>query len=268
MRSTCGDHPTILDAYTSASPTDQSAVDIFKGEWASHLPPPLDHLVSGEALLFQDHRVAWAVERMGGVTGKRVLELGPLEGGHSYMLDRAGAREVMAIEGNSRAFLKCLIAKELLGMPSVRFRHGDFTAYLKDAHDRFDLVFASGVLYHVINPVEVIAGIAALADTAFIWTHYYDEAVLGSRAKTAHRVVAGTPAEYLGYRHMLHRHEYLTVLSQKSFCGGSRSYSNWMTRDGLFGALRRFGLNTLEVYGEDLEHPNGPALSVLARRAS
>ena len=41
-----------------------------------------------------------------GVDGRRVLELGPLEGGHSYMLQRAGAARVLAIEANTRAFLK------------------------------------------------------------------------------------------------------------------------------------------------------------------
>ena len=53
-----------------------------------------------------------------------MLELGPLEGAHTYMLDRAGASEVVAIEGNTRAFLKCLITKELLSMPSARFLVG------------------------------------------------------------------------------------------------------------------------------------------------
>ena len=65
---------------------------------------------------------------IGGVTEKTILELGPLEGGHSYMLDRAGAAQVVAIEGNARAYLKCLIVKELLGLPRVQFLCGDSVA--------------------------------------------------------------------------------------------------------------------------------------------
>ena len=66
--------------------------------------------------------VAWA--------GFACLELGPLEAGHSYILDRAGALEVLAIEANRRAFLKCLVVKEMIGLPSVRFVLGDFNEFL------------------------------------------------------------------------------------------------------------------------------------------
>jgi SAM-dependent methyltransferase len=80
-----------------------------------------------------------------------VLELGPLEGGHSFMFERLGAREVIAIEANPRAYLKCLIIKELLDLRRVRFLCGDFLEYLRADGTDFDLVFASGVLYHMRN---------------------------------------------------------------------------------------------------------------------
>ncbi|MEZ5286815.1 MAG: hypothetical protein R2712_18800 [Vicinamibacterales bacterium] len=110
-------------------PSPQNALDIFAGEWASRMPSSAPVLRAGQAALFDDPRLAWPLERLGGVAGRRVLELGPLEGGHTYMLDRAGAREIVAIEGNTRAYLKCLVAKEILGIPSGRFVCGDFAAY-------------------------------------------------------------------------------------------------------------------------------------------
>lgn len=256
----------VLDSYTSAAPTAQTAIDVFAGQWTSRLPAPLDRLHAGRRLLFEDPRVAWAIERLGGVAGKRVLELGPLEGGHSYMLDRAGATEVVAIEANSRAFLKCLVVKEVVGMPSVRFLHGDFMAYLRDGPEPFDVVFASGVLYHSVNPVELIARIADVSGAVYLWTHYYDEARLAANPVTSHLVVAATPSEHRGYEHSLYRYEYRAALADPGFCGGSRPFANWMTREGILDALRHVGLARLEIHGEQLDHELAPAFAILARR--
>lgn len=41
------------------------------------------------------------------------------------MLEQAGAAEVVAVEANTRSFLKCLCIKEVLGMRAVRFLLGD-----------------------------------------------------------------------------------------------------------------------------------------------
>ena len=200
---------TVLDTYCLKPPHPQNAIDIFAGEWASAFPRPLDSLAAGSALLFEDSRLRWAMDRIGGVKGARVLELGPLEGGHTYMLDRGGAAEVLSIESNTHAYMKCLIAKELLGMPASRFLCGDFVAYLQSTAEHFDFVVASGVLYHMVKPVELIARTAALSDAVYLWTHYYDREVFASRAASAHRVVEGEPVVTEGFEHRHYRHEYL-----------------------------------------------------------
>lgn len=85
-----------------------------------------------------------------------VLELGPLEAGHTYMLEKMGARSIVAVEANSRAYLKCLIVKELFELKRAKFLLGDFVAYLKNNTRHFDLCLASGVLYHMQNPAELL----------------------------------------------------------------------------------------------------------------
>ena len=80
---------------------------------------------------FDDGRIQFAVGRFGGVQGLSILELGPLESGHPYMLQKAGAREIVAVEANTRAYLKCLIAKEVLGLEAAHFTLGDFEEYLR-----------------------------------------------------------------------------------------------------------------------------------------
>src|SRR3954447_24127366 len=100
-----GARPNILNSYVRSAPSAQNALDIFKGEWASRLPSPCADLCAGPLPLFADTRISRFLDEIGGITGKTVLELGPLEGGHSYMLDRAGPSEIVSIEGNSRAYL-------------------------------------------------------------------------------------------------------------------------------------------------------------------
>jgi hypothetical protein len=254
----------VLEQYVDTAPTPANAVNIFAGLWTSKFPPPFEDLPVGHAELFQDHRVTWALGQLGELRGARVLELGPLEGGHTYMVDRAGAREIVAIEANTRAFLRCLVAKELLGMPAARFQCGDFMAYLREARDQFDLCLASGVLYHVLQPVELLERIAAVSSRTFIWTHFYDEVRLAASPRTAHRVVEPAMAEYAGFRHRLYRYQYGKALEGAYFCGGSRPVANWLTRDDILAALRHFGFTRIEIGPEHLDHPNGPAFTLLA----
>ncbi len=162
-------------------------LNVFQGEWASRFPPPFETLPAGGIPLFEDSRIHWMIQELHGVAGYRVLELGPLEAGHSYMLDRAGAASVLAIEGNRRAFLKCLIAKEILKMPKVEFVLGDFREFLTSTAERWDLCVASGVLYHMREPMELLQSMAAHCDRLFLWTHYYDESIIAANPNLSHR---------------------------------------------------------------------------------
>jgi hypothetical protein len=254
---------SILDSYVTTAPSAQHAVDVFAGEWSSLLP--LNDVESGPIPLFEDDRVDWAIKQFGGVDSRRVLELGPLEGGHTYGLSRAGAL-VTAIEAQTRAYLKCLIAKELLDMAGVRFLLGDFMAYLRADPEHVDICFASGVLYHMRNPVETIELMAGVADKLFLWTHVYDEDVIQSSALLAPRFTRHEPASYQGLDHTLHRFDYAEALQGKGFCGGSAAYSNWLTRAELFAALERFGWAVDGTAFDTPDHPHGPALALTATR--
>ena len=165
---------SILDRYLNTLPTPQNAVDIFGGEWASQFPESVAAVHAGTIPLFDDARVHWWKEMVGGFDGQTVLELGPLEGGHSYMLERYGAQSVLAIEANTRAYLRCLITKEILELKRVRFVCGDFMEYMRQEKTQFDLGVASGVLYHMSNPIEMLGLLTRLTRKhIFLWTHYY-----------------------------------------------------------------------------------------------
>jgi len=252
-----------LDSYIALPPHPQNMIDIFAGEWSSKFPAEYGWN-AGAIPLFEDLRIHWIFDELRGIHGMRVVELGPLEGGHSFMLDRAGAASVLAIESNRRAFLKCLIVKELLGLPSVQFVMGDFREYFDGAPHRFDLCVASGVLYHMREPVALLSQIAAQCDRLFLWTHYYDDKIIEGNTNLRHRfkdTVQRTDGEF---SYELHHYNYLEGLELAGFCGGNAPFSHWLTREGLFGALQHSGFREIRVNDEEPMHQHGPCLSLLA----
>lgn len=256
----------ILDQYVREAPGPQLALDLFKGEWWSSLPEPWNVLQAGQLPLFADSRITWGIQAMGGVAGKSVLELGPLEGGHTYMLEKAGARSVVAVESNARAYMKCLILKELLGLQRARFLFGDFEAFLRQSNERFDAVVASGVLYHLRNPVELIANLARTTDRVLLWTHYYVAERVAAIPHMAPRMKGQTKSTHGGFEHTLHRYEYGDFLDTNRFAGGSEHYSNWLGREDLLGALRHFGFGRIVLGEEEVANPNGPCILLAAMR--
>ncbi|HEY9906970.1 MAG TPA: hypothetical protein V6D18_05105 [Thermosynechococcaceae cyanobacterium] len=258
---------SVLDAYVKTSPSPQTALDIFQGEWGSALPAPFAHLKAGVWELFNDDRIHWFFKEIGGVEGKSVLELGPLEGGHTYMLEKAGAAEILSVEANTRAFLKCLIVKELLEMRYARFLCGDFLEFLREEELSFQVCLASGVLYHMQNPAELISLLARrCSEYLLLWTHYYDASLI-LNSPWASKFNGSFEHEYQGFHHTLHRQEYQASLDFAGFCGGNAPTSCWMTRADILRCLDHFGFELLGI-NFDTPNPNGPCFALVARRRS
>ena len=248
----------ILDQYVMSAPSPQNALDIFKGEWASKLPDT--NLLAGSITLFDDYRIKWFAEHLGGFQSKTVLELGPLEAGHTYMLERLGAASILSIEANTRAFLKCLIVKEIFDLKHAHFLCGDFVEYLRTNHRQFDVCLASGVLYHTINPIELITLLAKTTNHVCLWTHYYDPEII--------QFPSSQEAEYAGFAHTLYYKAYGEELNWTGFCGGCRPYRYWMTRDDIIKGFKHFGLTEITIGIEEPHHQNGPAFTLVASRSS
>lgn len=254
----------ILDSYIKTIPSDQNSVDIFKGEWSSIFPG--NQPLAGTIPLFEDSRIAWAVEQLGGVQGKNILELGPLEAGHTFMLEKRGAASVTAIEANSRAYLKCLIVKEIFKLQKAQFLFGDCIEYLRNCTKKFDVCFASGILYHMINPVELLSLMAKVSDKIVIWTHYYNGEVLHSQPNLSPKFPGKEEAEFKGFKHTLYHQDYNASLDHSGFCGGSDTFSNWLSREDILSCLRFFGFNKIQINFEQVNHPHGPCFALVAMK--
>jgi hypothetical protein len=256
--------PNISGRYVTSAPSFQNALDIFKGEWWSQLPQPYSHLRAGSIRVFEDPRVHWALSEFRTVNGQTVLELGPLEAAHTYMLERAGFSSILSIEANPHAYLKCLVVKEILELTRTHFLCGDFMEYLRNSPPCADVVFASGVLYHMSNPAELIALASKIADRLFLWTHYYDAAIISRNRELARRLSQGHQSEYAGFQHHLFRYDYGGSFRLARFCGGTRPYAHWMLREEIIACLKHFGFGEIRTSFEEPDHPNGPAFALLA----
>lgn len=244
------------------APNAQNAVDIFSGAWACALSGVIPGIVAGPLDVFtSDNRPRLAAQLLGpdGTTfsNMSVLELGPLEAAHSYQIEQLGAREILAIEANIEAFLKCLIVKELINLQRTRFVLGDFVEYLKSSDKRFDLVFCSGVLYHLPHPLELIELISKTTDRVFVWTHYFEKARCPGRKS---RLVT-----HAGFEATYHELRYPNM-DDSQFWGGNKPVAAWLDRQAIIEAFAHFGFSDVRVMADAPDHDNGPSLTLAIKR--
>lgn len=254
-----------LDEYVVEMPTRVNAINILPG-WNQPLPPDFDG-VSNPGGLFDDARIHWAIEQFGGIAGANILELGPLEGAHTYMLEKAGANSIMSVEANKLSYLRSLIVKEVMHLTRSWLLLGDFQEWLQNNSTRYDFVIASGVLYHMQDPLALLERIAARTDAFYIWTHYVsDEAMPRSDIRRKAFLGGEETVMFHGIPVRLYRRSYHGAWRSKSFCGGTHDTHRWVEREDLLSAIRALGFDDVRVSHDEWDRPNGPSFSIFGRR--
>jgi hypothetical protein len=117
-----------------------------------------------------DARIAMFVDKTGPLEGKRILELGPLEGGHTIQLARKGA-SVIGIEGHESNYQRCLFVKDFFKLDNVEFKLGDLRTFDLTALGPIDFIFNVGVLYHLDEPWKLLTSLRSVAPAMFVSTH-------------------------------------------------------------------------------------------------
>jgi SAM-dependent methyltransferase len=102
----------------------------------------------------------------------RVLELGSLEGGHSFALAGRGW-DVVAVEGRPASLARAAwLHGAAFPGARVRFVPGDVRTLDLAGLGTFDAVFCVGLLYHLPEPWELLRRLHALAPVLFVCTHF------------------------------------------------------------------------------------------------
>jgi SAM-dependent methyltransferase len=231
-----------LAEYAKIKPDAQNAFDLFTGSWSTKFD---DAVTRGTFDGLHDPRIVWLSEQFD-LGSKRVLELGPLEAAHTAMLERAGA-DVLAIEANKGAFLRCLVAKNHLGL-RARFLLGDFELH-DFGVDSFDLIVASGVLYHMRDPAKLLQRLSLASKRLFLWTHYIEPDVTKWNPCLSKELVSGKwdrvrrlPGPYgspevrrfAGVVRLLRRNRSLFELDlPRRLVGAARAFGFWNCAIGL-----------------------------------
>jgi hypothetical protein len=258
---------TVLDEYATGMPSAQNAVDALPG-WNHALP---EHIgaTAGLGAFHNDRRILWALEQFGSIEGCKILELGPLEAAHTSLLERSGAALIHSIEANKLSFLRCLVVKELLGLEKAKFYLGDFVEWLDHAPESYDLIIASGVLYHMQDPVHLLELIAKSTNALYLWTHYVDDIAMpvGDPRRQALFGPIET-REYHGLKVRFHKRSYYGAWRNKAFCGGMHDLHCWMEKDDILAILKAVGFSDIRIAHDEPAHPNGPSLSIFAKRTA
>lgn len=244
-------------------PSHQVGFDLFQGEWVSHIP--MNGCVTGTAPLFDDQRPHMMIEHLGPIEGYRILELGPMEGHQTWQLERHGAGSITAIEGNSALWLRCLAVKNALNL-HANFLLGDFLEYMRTTQERYDLLFASGVLYHMIDPVDFITLASNVAPRLFLWTHYFEKEAIAASDIRDSFLDEPESISFQGNPLQLYPRLYPSQeVEKQSYCGGILPQCRWMDLDGILTCLRGNGFRKIETFGKSVGN-QGPSICITAEK--
>lgn len=181
---------------------------------------------------------------------KTIVELGALEGAHSFMLaQHPGIQRVVAIEGREANLRKARFLQQLFQVPRVEFVQANLETADVTAFGKFDAVFCCGLLYHLPDPGKLLEQLPQIAPALFIWTQYCAENEAcdignGLRGKTHLEGGANEPLS------------------------GMSATATWLTLDSLRAVLARSGYAKTEIIFDDPKHANGPAVTIGAKRLS
>jgi hypothetical protein len=236
-------------------PTVENAIAIFDN-WVSILPIPGAR--GGSSALFspEDLRPSYVSAIFGALDQFEILELGSLEGGHTYQLEKLGIKSITSIEANTESFLKCLIVKEVLGL-RAKFLYGDFVKYLETTETKYDLIFACGVLYHMIDPLHLLYLISQRTERVFIWTMYV-------RTDDVDKFTEQFDVDRYGLKLRYFKNVYDPNHYSRSY-SGIESYSCHLMRDDIINALKHFGFEKIHIMKDD-QGENLSTISIVAHR--
>jgi hypothetical protein len=257
----------LQNGYSKELPSSQGALDIFAGSWWTAMPAG-SGLLAGKNPGFEDSRCGWVNEIIP-LAGKSILELGPFEAYNTWQFANLEPSRLVSVEANHFNYLKCLVIKQIFGF-NAHFLLGDICKYIQES-DFFDLIWASGVLYHQTDPLNLLQLASAKTDCLYIWTHYFDEGCLSSAQQgPGFQVANDSQVAFCGEQFEYHYRNYLLDDFDNSlplnWSAGTAPFTNWLTRSDLLRALSLLGFTDIRIQVNGTRLEDLPVIALLALR--
>ncbi len=262
-------YPTIdkpgLDEYVTKVPCAQNVIDVLPG-WNGALPNSAG-AIAGKVDLRNDPRILWAMEQFGGIAGLKILELGPLEASHTFMLESHGAALIHSVEANKLAFLRCLVVKELMGMKVSKFFLGDCQKWLENSGETYDFIIASGIFHQVQDPVRLLEFIALRTPAFFLSTPYASDTIRRANDQEPN-ASTGTVEKRHGLQLRYYERSYRGAASDEGVPEPVDETCRLFERDDILALIRVLGFDDIRVAHDIASHKTGSSFSIFARRTS
>lgn len=233
-----------IPRFVMGPPTPFSGLGLRAGTWKFEYESlSLDQIWKS---ILSDGRPHYCATTFPDFAQMSILELGPSDGYNTAGLEHFGARRITAIEANSDAFIKACMLKNALGL-SAQFQLGDFMEYLSRDGQKVDLVYASGVLYHLTDPLEFLRLCTTVGDHLFLWTFIYDDEAIRNH-EYERRLFSGTETfrhgslEVTGHRRLYDEE----LVAKPKYQGGIDQSAFWLSHDDIRKALAAFGYTILK----------------------
>jgi len=194
-----------------------------------------------------DIRIKWFKEHFG--YAENILELGSLEGGHSFVLARLpNIKRVIGIEGRKANIDRAKFVQGILEETKVDFIKANIEKFEFSKLGNFDVVFCVGLLYHLPKPWKLVEQMSKISKGLFLWTHYINP----EKAKSVRRHYPG-----FVYREWKFLFDPLSGLSPASF---------WPTKASLVQMLNDYGFVETTIIEDNTTHEHGPAITLVAKK--
>jgi hypothetical protein len=206
---------------------------------------------------YTGERLYWTFDALNAtfpLAGRRVIELGPLDGFQTAGLVKLGASEITCIEARPENFFKLLVAKQALGWSSVRLVMDDFHNCRAATYGRYDLVVAHGVYYHSLAPFLLLENICSMADCLFVGGY------------CATDTLPAGPPELLRHEGRSYRAKRFQEVDH--FMAGINPYGFFLYAEDLLRFFHERGFETQTLSDEETQAHAGRFLRFLARKRS
>ncbi len=257
-------HANFPDRFVTDFPVDSTGFALQAGAWKFDYDKlDRDGIIQNAKM---DGRPRFCAETFADFKNFKIIELGPSDGYNTLGMELEGAHDIVSIEANTAAFLRCLILKNAMGL-RAKFLLGDFLKYLDQPTVSADLIYASGVLYHLRDPVEFLVRCGQLTPHLFLWSFYYDAEKVQQHPHERERFAAdfNERRSVAGATFTYHRRFYQAELAaDPKYQGGPEDYANWLDLVELRQAVGLAGYEIVKVIND--EYMGMPAINIFAQR--